>query len=161
MLTQREILFAVRNVLKGIRDVPVYLHEVRERYQTPCFALTMTKTTTPLNENAGTFRNEGIIGINYIAVKGTDMALEMFSVQDEIISALWRGLGVADRYLHFEEFEGGVDGAEKDILFLEISYSYIDKVPVEDDSEIIGNINAEINFKDWQIENGGKLKWQN
>ena len=161
MLTQKEILFAVRNVLKEIRDVPVYLHEVRERYQTPCFSLTMIKSTKPLNENAGTFINECVLGINYIVVKGTDTALEMFSVQDEITEKLWRGLTVADRYLHFEEFNGEVDGAEKDILYLEIPFSYIDMAAADEDSEIIGNISAKVNFKEWQIENGGKLKWQN
>ena len=50
MIAVTNILESTRDKLKSLKDIPVYLDEVKESFKSPCFFLKTIKTTVPEKE---------------------------------------------------------------------------------------------------------------
>ena len=149
MLMQSEILEAAKLKLKEIISIPVYLDEVKENYETPCFFLKLVKHTRPDNEAANRYYNECLLGIAYFEQKGTVKASIFYDIQDAIIRKFWRGLKVGKRHIHFQELECDIVGQDGDIMSVALPFSYFDAD--EDDDltrlDLIRRINVDGRFK--------------
>ena len=136
MLKQSEILEAVKIKLKEIINIPVYLDEVKENYETPCFFLKLVKHTRPENEAANRYYNECLLGIAYFEQKGTAKASIFYDVQDAIIRKFWRGLKIGKRYIHFQQLECDIVGQDGDIMSVALPFNYFDYDEDEDLSKL-------------------------
>ncbi|MBR1727939.1 MAG: hypothetical protein IJ728_02835 [Selenomonadaceae bacterium] len=134
MIKQSEILKAARDKLKTIADLPIYLDEVLENYENPCFFLKLVKTTRADSERANRNQNECLMIVTYFAQKGVCKALELYDIQDAIIQKFWRGLQVGKRWIHFQELQSDIDGEGADIVSVAMQFNYFDAD--QDDEEI-------------------------
>jgi len=127
MLRQVEILEAVRNRLKKIYPLKVYLDEVKEDFETPCFFLKLIKTVEPHDIRADKYLNDCLLIITYFALKGTAQAADLYNIKDSVTAAFWRGMQVKDRYIHFEEVSSDTDTEEAEIVYIQLPFKYYDK----------------------------------
>ena len=126
MLKQTEILRATREKLKQLYTLPVYLDEVKENFQTPCFFLKLMKRVMPHNISANKNKNECLLVITYFALKGTVQAVDLYDIKDSVTAAFWRGMQVGDRWIHFEEVKSDTDSEEQEIVYIQLPFTYYD-----------------------------------
>ncbi len=126
MLKQTDILRATQEKLKKLYPLPVYLDEVKEDFQTPCFFLKMIKRVQPHNINSNKCLNECLLVITYFALKGTVQAVDLYDIKDSVAAAFWRGMQVGDRYIHFEEVKSDTDSEEAEIVYIQLPFTYYD-----------------------------------
>ena len=132
MLKQTDILGAVKKKLKEIVDLPVYLDEVVENYQSPCFFLKLMKKTEPDNVQANRLLNKCLLLITYFAEKGINEAADLYDIKDAITQAFWRGLEVKTRYIMFLEITSETEGDDADIIYMELPFNYYDSDKEDD-----------------------------
>ncbi|MBP3722455.1 MAG: hypothetical protein J6I62_04290 [Selenomonadaceae bacterium] len=126
MLRQVEILKAVQDKLKKLYPLKVYLDEVKEDFETPCFFLKLIKTAIPHNIESNKCLNDCLLIIAYLALKGTAQATDLYDIKDNVTAAFWRGLQVKDRYLYFEEVSSDTDTEEAEIVYIQLPFKYYD-----------------------------------
>ena len=126
MLKQTDVLRAAQEKLKKLYPLPVYLDEVKEDFQTPCFFLKMIKRVQPHNINSNKCLNECLLVITYFALKGTVQAVDLYDIKDSVAAAFWRGMQVGDRYIHFEEVKSDTDSEEAEIVYIQLPFTYYD-----------------------------------
>ena len=151
MLKQTDILRAAQERLKKLYPLPVYLDEVKEDFQTPCFFLKLIKFRSYLGCHVLTdifdprIAGVGFIGyqkvqlndcllvITYFALKGTVQAVDLYDIKDSVAAAFWRGMKVCDRYIHFEEVRSDTDSEEQEIVYIQLPFQYYDSDGGEDE----------------------------
>lgn len=133
MLKQTDILRATQEKLKKLYPLPVYLDEVKEDFQTPCFFLKMIKRVQPHNINSNKCLNECLLVITYFALKGTVQAVDLYDIKDSVAAAFWRGMQVGDRYIHFEEVKSDTDSEEAEIVYIQLPFTYYDSDSGDDE----------------------------
>ena len=133
MLKQTDILRAAQAKLKKLYQLPVYLDEVKEDFQTPCFFLKLLKTVQPHNINANKTLNDCLLVITYFALKGTVQAVDLYDIKDSVAAAFWRGMQVGDRWIHFEEIKSDTDSEEQEIVYIQLPFTYYDQDGGEDE----------------------------
>lgn len=126
MLKQTDILRTAQEKLKKLYPLPVYLDEVKEDFQTPCFFLKMIKRVVPHNIQSDKNLNDCLLVITYFALKGTVQAVDLYDIKDSVAAAFWRGMQVGNRYIHFEEVRSDTDSEEQEIVYIQLPFQYYD-----------------------------------
>ena len=149
MLKQMDILRAARDKLKKLYPLPVYLDEVKENFEVPCFFLKLIKETQPYNINAGKTFNDCLLIITYLATKGSVQAADIYDIKDSLTAAFWRGMTVGERWIHFAAIDSETDSQEAEQLFMELPFSYYDTdAGEEEDLPVIMHISHTERIKD-------------
>jgi len=133
LLKQTDILRAAQERLKKLYPLPVYLDEVKEDFQTPCFFLKLIKRVEPHNISSDKCLNDCLLVITYFALKGTVQAVDLYDIKDSVAAAFWRGMKVCDRYIHFEEVRSDTDSEEQEIVYIQLPFQYYDSDGGEDE----------------------------
>ena len=166
MIRQSEILKVARDKLKSISKIPIYLGEVIENFESPCFFLKLIKKAQPENEAANRFSNDCLLVVAYYEQKGVDRALNLYDIQDAIITSFWKGFKVGKRYLHLQEIQCDFEGNKaEDIVYVAMYFSYFEVVDDDEQLPLIGKINQSERLKGTEqyhckigVEENGKIE---
>lgn len=134
MIAVTNILESTRDKLKSLKDIPVYLDEVKESFKSPCFFLKTIKTTVP--EKEFLYKTQLTLYITYYAKKGHNSALELLAIKDLVNYAFAKGIFVDDsnknkRYLRFASIENETIGKDADIVEFTLRTSYLERMHQE------------------------------
>lgn len=132
MLTQIDILKAVRDILKTHYDYPVYLDETKEGFESPCFFLKSNRLTNL--DNKSYELNNITIYLTFFSEKGTLNAEELYTIQDSLTSYFRSGFAVQkdNRYLLTKNLSHEIDGEDSDIIILSFDIQYYDYLYTKD-----------------------------
>lgn len=132
MLTQIDILKAVRDVLKTHYDYPVYLDETKEGFESPCFFLKSNRLTNL--DNKSYELNNITIYLTFYSEKGTLNAEELYILQDSLTSYFRSGFTVLkdNRYLLTKNLSLEIEGEDSDIIHLSFDIQYYDYLYTKD-----------------------------
>lgn len=138
-MKQADILKAVRNKLKALYpNYPVYLDDVLENFETPCFSLSLVCVTSPVSKT--TYKNDCTLYITFLTEKGKVDALTLYDVKDKITASFWCGLQVQDRYFKFTSVSSETSGKDADIIYFNLPFLYLDGVDATAPKYTIENI---------------------
>lgn len=132
MLTQIDILQSVRDILKANYDYPVYLDEVKEGFESPCFFL---KSIRLSNQDSKCYELNNItIYLTFFSEKGTLTAEELYIIQDLLTSYFRSGFTVQknNRYLLTKNLSLEIEGEDSDIIRLSFDVQYYDYLYTKD-----------------------------
>lgn len=132
MLTQIDILQAVRDTLKVNYDYPVYLDETKEGFESPCFFL---KSIRLSNKDSKCYELNNItIYLTFFSEKGTLNAEELYIIQDSLTSYFGSGIKVNkdNRYLLTRNLSHTIDGEDSDIITFSFDIQYYDYLYTKD-----------------------------
>lgn len=139
MITQIDILLAVRGILLTVQDIPVYLDEVKESFESPCFFL---KATSNANRYSKTNNQRRMsVYVTYYAEKGAVTAEELYIIQDSLLSAFFEEFEVLNqdesdvRHLQPFNLAAEIDGDDADIVRFQFDLSYFESVCVKDKND--------------------------
>jgi hypothetical protein len=126
MLTQIDILQAVRDILINHYEYPVYLDEVKEGFESPCFFLKSIRLTNL--DNKSYELNNITIYLTFFSEKGTLNAEELYTIQDSLTSYFRSGFIVQkdNRYLLTKNLSHEIDGEDSDIITFSFDIQYYD-----------------------------------
>ena len=132
MLTQIDILQAVRDILKTHYDYPVYLDETKEGFESPCFFLKSNRLANL--DNQCYELNNITIYITFYSEKGTLNAEELYILQDSLTSYFRSGFTVLkdNRYLLTKNLSLEIEGEDSDIIRLSFDVKYYDYLYTKD-----------------------------
>lgn len=148
MIAVTNILESTRDKLKSLKDIPVYLDEVKESFKSPCFFLKTIKTTVP--EKEFLYKTQLTLYITYYAKKGHNSALELLAIKDLVNYAFAKGIFVDDsnknkRYLRFASIENETIGKDADIVEFTLRTNYYERIE-KDEPELIRYIHTNEEF---------------
>lgn len=126
MLTQIDILSAIKDILASKFDYPIYLDEVKEGFESPCFFLKAIRTAN--RDNKYYQLNTIMIYITFFSEKGTLTAEELYNLQDSLTQYFISGFPVKkdNRYLQTLNLNHGIDGEDSDIINFSFDIRYYD-----------------------------------
>lgn len=132
MLTQIDILQAVRDILKTHYDYPVYLDETKEGFESPCFFLKSNRLANL--DNQCYELNNITIYLTFFSEKGTLNAEELYILQDSLTSYFGSGIKVNkdNRYLLTRNLSHTIDGEDSDIITFSFDIQYYDYLYTKD-----------------------------
>lgn len=132
MLTQIDILKAVRDILINHYEYPVYLDEVKEGFESPCFFLKSIRLTNL--DNKSYELNNITIYLTFFSEKGTLTAEELYIIQDSLTSYFRSGFTVLkdNRYLLTKNLSHEIEGEDSDIIILSFDVQYYDYLYTKD-----------------------------
>lgn len=132
MLTQIDILKAVRDILINHYEYPVYLDEVKEGFESPCFFLKSIRLTNL--DNKSYELNNITIYLTFFSEKGTLTAEELYIIQDSLTSYFRSGFTVQkdNRYLLTRNLSHEIDGEDSDIIIFSFDIQYYDYLYTKD-----------------------------
>lgn len=126
MLTQIDILQSVRDILKANYEYPIYLDEVKEGFESPCFFL---KSIRLSNQDSKCYELNNItIYLTFFSEKGALTAEELYFIQDSLTSYFGLGIKVNkdNRYLLTRNLSHTIDGEDSDIITFSFDIQYYD-----------------------------------
>lgn len=132
MLTQINILQAVRDILHTHYEYPIYLDEVKEGFESPCFFL---KSIRLSNKDSKCYELNNItIYITFFSEKGALTAEELYILQDSLTSYFESGIKVNkdNRYLLTRNLSHSIDGEDSDIITFSFDIQYYDYLYTKD-----------------------------
>lgn len=132
MLTQIDILQAVRDILKAHYEYPIYLDEVKEGFESPCFFL---KSIRLSNQDSKCYELNNItIYLTFFSEKGALTAEELYFIQDSLTSYFGSGIKVNkdNRYLLTRNLSHTIDGEDSDIITFSFDIQYYDYLYTKD-----------------------------
>jgi hypothetical protein len=139
MLKENEILEATKLKLKTIYDYPVYLDDVKENFQAPCFFLKLIRSIR--QDGLYTNYNTCTLYIDYFPeYSGDDGQLERYEVKDNVVELFYNGLQVADRHIKFGTISATTVGQDSDIIEISLPFSYYDAIQQNETDWKIGEI---------------------
>lgn len=142
MLTEEEILRAVRQKIKGIYPkYPINLEDSKENFRTPCFFLKLIRSTTKAGKR--TTYNVCTLYVTYFPCQPAD-PVNLYSVKDAVVEAFWNGLQVADRIIKFGTLSTNTIGQDGDVAEITLPFTYYDSLG-QDEKWLIQNIYEKIN----------------
>ena len=132
MLTQIDILKAVRDIQINHYEYPVYLDEVKEGFESPCFFLKSNRLTNL--DNKSYELNNITIYLTFFSEKGTLAAEELYTIQDSLTSYFRSGFAVQkdNRYLLTKNLSHEIDGEDSDIINFSFDIQYYDYLYTKD-----------------------------
>lgn len=132
MLTQIDLLKAVRDILINHYEYPVYLDEVKEGFESPCFFLKSNRLTNL--DNKSYELNNITIYLTFFSEKGTLNAEELYTIQDSLTSYFRSGFIVQkdNRYLLTKNLSHEIDGEDSDIINFSFDIQYYDYLYTKD-----------------------------
>lgn len=135
MLTQIDILSAIKDVLASKFDYPIYLEEVKEGFESPCFFLKAIRTAN--RDNKCYQLNTIMIYITFFSEKGTLTAEELYNLQDLLTQYFISGFPVKkdNRYLQTLNLNHEIDGEDSDIITLSFDIRYYDYLYEKDNNK--------------------------
>jgi hypothetical protein len=139
MLTELEILDAIRTRLKAAYPYPVYLEDSKEDFLSPCFFLKSMLTRTQERQDMSI--NNLTVYITFFALKGSKSAPLLYSIKDGVLGMFWQGFQVENRYLHVDSINADIDGSDADTAQFALRSTYYDAVPDHlDDYDRMGTL---------------------
>ena len=132
MLTQIDILQAVRDILNTHYEYPIYLDEVKEGFESPCFFL---KSIRLSNQDSKCYELNNItIYLTFFSEKGALTAEELYFIQDSLTSYFGSGIKVNkdNRYLLTRNLSHTIDGEDSDIITFSFDIQYYDYLYTKD-----------------------------
>lgn len=130
-MKESDILKAARALLKTIEDRKVYLDDVRENIETPCWLLKLDTTRAPVNGTRN--QNTCNLYITYIQDLNASDPLHLYDLKSAINAAFIPGFKVADRYITVDTASSDIYDDAGEILQATLHFVYYDAVqPVED-----------------------------
>ena len=126
MLTQIDILSAIKDILTSKFGYPIYLDEVKEGFESPCFFLKAIRTAN--RDNKCNQLNTIMIYITFFSEKGTLTAEELYNLQDLLTQCFISEFHVKkdDRYLQALNLNHEIDGEDSDIIIFSFDIRYYD-----------------------------------
>lgn len=147
MVPVANILNSTRDKLKNLKDIPVYLDEVKESFKSPCFFLKTIKTTTPKKEFL--YHTQLTLYITYYAKKNHNSAIELLEIKDLINYGFAKGIFVCgngeERYFRFFSIESETIGKDADIIEFTLRTNYYERIE-KDEPELIRYIHTNEEF---------------
>lgn len=132
MLTQIDILQAVRDILHTHYEYPIYLDETKEGFESPCFFI---KSIRLSNQDSKCYELNNItIYLTFFSEKGTLNAEELYIIQDSLTSYFGSGIKVNkdNRYLLTRNLSHTIDGEDSDIITFSFDIQYYDYLYTKD-----------------------------
>lgn len=125
-----DILKAARALLKEIEERAVYLDDVREQVETPCWLLKLDTTRAPVNKERN--KNTCNLYVTYIQDLNANDSLHLYDIKSALHDAFVPGFGCADRYITTETISTDIYDDAGEILQATIHFTYYDAVQPED-----------------------------
>lgn len=141
MLTQLDILSAIRGILDSKFNYPVYLDEVKEGFESPCFFIKANRLTN--RDNKCYQLNTIMIYITFFSEKGILTAEELYNLQDSLTQYFISGFPVKkdNRYLQTLNLNHEIDGEDSDIINFSFDIKYYDYLYEKDtDQELMNQL---------------------
>lgn len=141
MLTQIDILSAIKDILASKFGYPIYLDEVKEGFESPCFFLKAIRTTN--RDNKCNQLNTIMIYITFFSEKGTLTAEELYNLQDSLTQYFISGFPVKkdNRHLQTLNLNHEIDGEDSDIINFSFDIRYYDYLYEKDtDQELMNQL---------------------
>lgn len=136
MITQLDILKAITTELKKIKNIPVFLDDIKEGFGDEAFFLKAIGKRTQINKYLN--NNTVNIYITYVKAKNTITAAELYSLKDLIVDTFYTGLFVKTetetRHINFNAITAEVLGQDGDILEIRLPAFYMDAIKNNDDN---------------------------
>lgn len=140
MLTEEEILWAVRQKIKGIYPKhPIHLKDSKKNFRVPCFFLKMIRSTAKAGKR--TTYNVCTLYVTYFPRWPVDPE-ELYSVKDVVVEAFWNGLQVAGRAIKFGTLSTNTIGQDGDVAEITLPFTYYDSLGQDENEKwLVQNIN--------------------
>lgn len=119
-------------------DYKVYLEDVKDNFETPCFFLGLTSVVS--QENTNLYKNNCTLHITFFTEKGRVDALFLYDVKDTVTKLFRHGLPVGDRFLHFTSVSTETEGEDADIIFFNLPFIYYDADGQQDEKYLMQHI---------------------
>lgn len=143
MLTEAEIMRAVRNKIKGFYPkYPVNLDDSKEKFRTPCFFLKLIRGTVKAGKNI-TY-NVCTLYVTYFPRQPAD-PLDLYAVKDTLTNIFWNGMPVSDRVIKFGMVSSNTIGQDSDVAEVTLPFTFYDSPGQPEDKWLIENIYEKIN----------------
>lgn len=135
MLNQIDILSAIKDILASKFGYPIYLDEVKEGFESPCFFLKSNRIAN--RDNKCYQLNTIMIYITFFSEKGTLTAEELYNLQDSLTQYFISGFPVKkdNRYLQTLNLNHEIDGEDSDIITLSFDIRYYDYLYEKDSNK--------------------------
>lgn len=134
MITQLDILKAVSKELKKLKNIPVFLDDIKEGFGNEAFFLKAIGKRTQINRYLNS--NEVNIYITYVKAKNDVTATELYTLKDLILDTFYTGLFVKTdtetRHIKFNAITAEILGADGDILEMRLPAFYMDAIENDD-----------------------------
>lgn len=126
-MKESDILKAARALLKTIEDRKVYLDDVRENIETPCWLLKLNTTRAPVNGN----RSQNIcdLYVTYIQDLNANDSLHLYDLKSALNDAFVPGFRCADRFITIETISTDIYDDAGEILQASLHFTYYDAAP--------------------------------
>lgn len=138
MLQQISILESVRDRLQESYKLPVYLDEVKEGFESPCFFLKALKATSPYTKYLN--HNRITIYITFFSEKGSTPAEQLYQIQDDLNDMFFKVLFIKNRALQPENLSYEIQGDDSDIVFFSFDLNYYDGIAKPEPEELMNNL---------------------
>ena len=130
MLSEVDILTATKAALKSVRNVPVYIDDYKEHFESPCWFIKLDTSRAMISRYR--CRNICSLTVTYFSQLNDTSALELYRIKTEVQNSLWRGLKIKDRHINFDSVQTNIISDDADIMQTDLHFEYIDAI---DDSE--------------------------
>lgn len=129
MIRAIDVLAAIRDTIKNKYSCPVYLDEVTENFKTPCFFLQMRTTAAPAGPKQ--ILHTCTAYVTYFPEK-KERARTLYEVKDTLVRLFWNGIAVGDRYIKFDAVHVETEGADADIVYVDLPFRYYEAIDTDD-----------------------------
>lgn len=117
-----DILEAVNKILKDNYKYPIYLEDIKEGFDSPCFFLKVHHGLTQISANY--FYNTATVYIDYLPPKGEELAEDLLDMAKALTELFCKGIVVQDRFFLVKNIQSELGSEDKDVLNFSFELNY-------------------------------------
>lgn len=137
MITEMDILTAVRDVLKNEFKYKVYLDDIQENFVPPAFFLQVITTESDYSKTLTHW--DCSLFIDFVPKQAEKAARFMYEIKAKLREMFVKGFQVKDRWIHVTSISAETSGENKDFLECKLEFSFKQAIPENETQYIMQN----------------------
>lgn len=133
-----DILEAVNKILKDNYKYRIYLEDIKEGFDSPCFFLKVQHRLTKTSANY--CQNTVTVYIDYLPQKGELLAEELLEMAKSLTVLFYQGIQVQGRYFLTKNIQSELGSEDKDVLNLSFDIDYQTPIIKTITNDIMSNL---------------------
>lgn len=133
-----DILEAVNKILKDNYKYSIYLEDIKEGFDSPCFFLKVHHRLTQVSANY--CQNTVTVYIDYLPQKGELLAEDLLEMAKSLTVLFYKGIQVQGRYFLTKNIQSELGSEDKDVLNLSFDVDYQTPITKTITNDIMSNL---------------------